>query len=450
MRKVLLALPLVASASWAGSTYYAGTQAQPAYEKLLADLNQAANGLFILESASYSAGFTESFATTNVKLLHSDQPMLFQLRHDINHSPVGSDPQGARFSASSITTTLAADSLQNEEIKEVLNKFDGGQPFTLYTDIGFTGNVITDFHLHSLSMDYEQGNISFDGGRFEATSDSGKIDVSGVIGQIAMDNGAGNLFNIAESNAQFDLQRVGTGIYTGEQRITFPNISITDTAMGSTIGIADSVFSSQASLQGENFDSTSSFSVAKILSPLPLNSFSWDAKISGLSLTGLEKHTDTMNRFMRVSGSESNTATDIHGELMSAYKGLLNPGAEFTSDIVFTNDGGNVNGDFGIKFKGDGSVSGMDNMQTLADVLQAISVNLDLQADATAIEMTPAAMFMMHPVAQQYLTSDGSRYSSNISVADLMLSVNGVQQSLEYYLGDELYEPLDLSSMADY
>ena len=57
---------------------------------------------------------------------------------------------------------------------------------------------------------------------------------------------------------------------------------------------------------------------------------------------------------------------------------------------------------------------------------------------------------MMHPVAQQYLTSDGSRYSSNISVADLMLSVNGVQQSLEYYLGDELYEPLDLSSMADY
>ena len=157
MRKVLLALPLVASASWAGSTYYAGTQAQPAYEKLLADLNQAANGLFILESASYSAGFTESFATTNVKLLHSDQPMLFQLRHDINHSPVGSDPQGARFSASSITTTLAADSLQNEEIKEVLNKFDGGQPFALYTDIGFTGNVTTDFHLHSLSMDYEQG-----------------------------------------------------------------------------------------------------------------------------------------------------------------------------------------------------------------------------------------------------------------------------------------------------
>ena len=450
MRKVLLALPLVASASWAGSTYYSGTQAQPAYEKLLADLNQAASGVFILESASYSAGFTESFATTNVKFMHTDQPMLFQLRHDINHSPVGSDPQGARFSASSITTTLAADSLQNQEIKEVLNKFDGGQPFTLYTDVGFTGNVTTDLHLHSLSMDYEQGNISFDGGRFEATSDSGKIDVSGVIGQIAMDNGVGDLVHIAESNAQFDLQRVATGIYTGEQRITFPDITFTDTAMGSTISIAKSVLSSVASLNGDNVDSKSSFSVAEIQSPLPLNGFSWDGRISGLSLNGLENYTNSMNRIMRMPEDGNVDAEAIEAELMAAYKGLLNPGAEFTSEIVVTNDGGNVNGDFGIKFNGDGSVSGIDNMQTLADVLQAISINLDLQADTAAIEMTPAAMFMMHPVAQQYITSDGSKYSSNISVADLMLSVNGVQQSLEYYLGDELYEPLDLSSIADY
>ena len=115
MRKVLLALPLVASASWAGSTYYAGSQAQPAYEKLLADLNQAASGMFILESASYSAGFTESSAITNVKLLHIEEPVIFQLQHSINHSPVGTDPEGARFSASSITTTINADSLQDND-----------------------------------------------------------------------------------------------------------------------------------------------------------------------------------------------------------------------------------------------------------------------------------------------------------------------------------------------
>ena len=56
----------------------------------------------------------------------------------------------------------------------------------------------------------------------------------------------------------------------------------------------------------------------------------------------------------------------------------------------------------------------------------------------------------MHPMAQQYIRMDGGKYSSNIAVADLMLTINGDQQPLEYYLGESLYEPLDFSAMSDY
>ena len=450
MKKVLLALPLVAGASWAGSTYYAGTQAQPAYEKLLADLNQAATGVFVLEAENYTAGFTESTATTNVMFMHVDQPVLFQLQHEINHSPVGTDPEGARFSASSITTTLLTDALHNADLQEFFTRFDGGKPFVMYTDVGFSGNVTTDLQLSSLSMEYEDGSINFEGGRYEGISDSGKIDVNGMLGKISLDNGSGRLINIAESSANFDLLRVASGVYAGDQKITFPDISFTDVALGSTVTITDTLISSSTEINGDTLDSETNVSVAMIDSPLPLNSLSWDASVRDLSINGLENYTTTMNRITTYSHENTYDVSNLEIDLMSAYKGLFTPGMRFSNTMTFTNDGGDVVGNIRFKFNGDGSASGLDNVVTGADLLQAIVINLDLEADAAAIDLTPAAMFMMHPMAQQYIRNDSGKYTSNISVADLMLSINGEAQPLEMYLGQELYEPLDLSAMADY
>ena len=40
MKKLLAVLPLVAGASWAGTTYYSGSQTRDAYDQLLAQLGQ--------------------------------------------------------------------------------------------------------------------------------------------------------------------------------------------------------------------------------------------------------------------------------------------------------------------------------------------------------------------------------------------------------------------------
>lgn len=451
MKKILLALPLVAGASWAGSTYYAGTQAQPAYEKLLADLNQAAGGAFVLEMSDYQAGFTESVATTNVKLMHTDQPSLFQLKHQINHSPVGSDPEGARFSASNIATTLNRDTISDEDVRDFIAKFDDGRPFILYTDVGFNGDVTSSLQISSLSMDYENGTINFDGGRYEAFSDNGKVDVSGYLGQLALDNGSGALFTMAQSSAELDLLQVAAGVYTGDQQFTLPSITYNDSSSGIVVGVEDISFNSSASLHGDKLDTESVVSVAKIDAPVPLNSMVWDSRLNGLSLEGLEQYLTAWNDVMRMAtADETYDIEEIESQMMNAYKGLLTPGSKFTNKITMTNDGGDVVGDIGIVFHGDGTPSGIDNMTTVADVLQSIVINLDLDADTAAIDLTPAAMFMMHPMAQQYIRMDGGKYSSNIAVADLMLTINGDQQPLEYYLGESLYEPLDFSAMADY
>lgn len=451
MKKLLLALPLVAGASWAGSTYYAGTQAQPAYEKLLANLNEAAAGVLTLENHEYNAGFTHSTAITNVQLAGLPEPVLIQLKHEIQHTPVGADPQGARFSASSIVTTLQQDAIDDEFITELLAGFDGSEPFVLYSDVSFTGNVNSDLQLSKLSMESDAGNFSFNGGRFETTTHENKIDISGVVGQFDFEDSQGNSVTIAESITKFDLLQIGKGLYTGDQLMKFPSMSLTSEMQGFDVKIEDIVFDSVTTLEGDDINSTTSLSVAAINSPLPLNSLDWEFALSGLPVKGFEKYMSTMNKLGSMQSEDWPDSSTVEAELQEAFTGLLSPGTNVTNKLVLTNDGGDVIGDINVSFLGDGSATGLDTMTTVGDLLRAITVNVDLDADAPAIDLTPAAMFMMHPMAQQYIVSDGQKYSSTISVANLMLDVNGDLQPLDFMLGDTLEQPLDFSSaMADY
>ena len=452
MKKLLLALPLVAGASWAGSTYYAGTQAQPAYEKLLSDLNETAAGLFVLETDQYTAGFTQSTAITNVKLQGLPEPVLLKLQHDIQHTPIGSDPKGARFSASSITTTLLQDNIENEALRRIVASFEGGEPFVLYSDVAFNGNVTSDLQLNKITTATDSGTFSFDGGRYESTSHNDQIIISGVLGQINFKDISGNGVTIARSTSNFDLVSVAQGVYTGEQLVTFPSVQLKSEMWGQNISIKDFILDSSSNVNGETLNTKTGLAIASIDSPLPLNSVDWTFELEGLSVNGLERYIAEMNRLSELDDSDwNNNPSAFEANIKDAFAGLLSPGTVFTNKLTLSNDGGDVISDMNVSFPGDGSGSGLDSVATVRDLLQSVTVDLALNADAPAIDMTPAAMFMMHPVAQQYIVTDGQTYTSTINIADLMLDINGNLQSLEPMLGSQLDMPLDFSSaMADY
>lgn len=451
MKKLLLALPLVAGASWAGSTYYAGTQAQPAYEKLLADLNEAAGGMFTVETQEYTAGFTHSTAITNIKLHGLPDAELIKLKHEIQHTPLGADPQGARFSASSIVTTWMHEAMDGDTVREIVAGFEGGEPFVLHTDVSFSGDVVSDLALSKFSMETDTGTLSFDGGRYESTSNDIKTDISGVLGRFTFVDTQGNGVTIAESSSSFDLLKVGKGIYTGDQLMTVPSIIVKNEMMGDDIKIEDLIFSSVSALDAGDINSKTSLSVANISSPMPLNAVNWEFALKGLSVNGLEQYMTTMNKLASEQSADWQHTAAFEAQLKEALAGVLSPGTTLTNTLTLSNDGGDVIGDINVSFLGDGSATGMDAMTTVGDLLRAITVNVDLDADASAINMTPAAMFMMHPMAQQYIVSDGQKYVSAISIADLTLDINGNLQSLDEMLGEQLNQALDFSSaMADY
>ncbi len=446
MKKVLLALPLVAGASWAGSTYYSGTQAQPAYEKFVSELNAATVESFVLDVAEYDAGFTTSTAVTNVRLYGEPDAVLFQLKHDIQHSPIGSDSQGARFSASSITTTLVKDKIESNEVLQIIASFDSGEPFVLYTDVEFTGDLVSDLQLHSLDWrSDDDGAISFEGGRFKATSAGGKIDISGVLGAIDVSDDAGNVLTVAESTSKFDLLQVANGVFTGDQSIVFPSVEFKG-EMGIEFSLIDAVLDSVAALDGDKVNTSMGLSVAKISSPLPLNSVDWEIDVNGLSVKGLENYVTAVNDIVNTTDTG-----DISAQLKEAYTGLITPGVDVINKLILTNDGGDIVGDINLSFLGDGTASGMDSIATVGDLLESMKFSVTLDADQPAIELTPAAMFMMHPMAQQYIVNEGDKYTADIHIANLMLDVNGNIQPLSQLIGDQLNTPLDfLSAMADY
>lgn len=441
MRKLLLLLPLVAGASWAGTTYYSGSQTQPAYDKLLSQLNQMKP--FTVVSEEYNAGFMQSTAITKVTVSSAeDAEVLFRLKHVIDHSPVGVDAAGTRVGANSVMTTLMIEDMPGE----ISAGFNGEEPLVLHTRVNMSGDTVNELDIAKFSLQEDGESFEFGGGNYQITSDAaGRVFGEGILQAISITDDVGTKINVAASPTVIDLQRVSESIYSGEYSISFPSIVVSAPATGMEFDIKDIKLSSASQIEAGLYSGDAALVVGSLQSPLPVNSASWTFSMHDFSLDGLQKFNDTVQSLsvMDPDSLSEQAQEDVVASVVDAYKSLITPGIGIKNEIKATNDGGDMSLLTAIQFKGDGSVSGTENMFTVRDLLQALTANVVLDADAAAVNQTPLAMMMMHPIASQYVLDDGVKYKSDIKVADLILDANGDPQSLEMMLGGMLETPLD-------
>jgi len=447
MRKLLLALPLVASASWAGTTYYAGSQTQPAYDKLISQLNEFKP--FTVESEQYNAGFLTSTAIT--KVMNSNGPgakTLFRLQHVIEHSQVGVDGNGARIGASTIHTTLIVDEHSQEAMK-VMAAFNNQQPIELFTRVGISGQVTNDLVMNPFSINQQGTQASFEGGRYTINSnESGAINGSGTMGAIVLTEDEVE-YSVAASEGKFDLQRLSTGIHSGSYSFDIPQIEILAKAAGMDIGLADIKIASDSIFENELMQSNVLVEIGAIDSPLDLDSASYEFEFGGLSMQAMQGYVENMQNVALV-GAEPAEMDSMVTSAMAGYKALISRGANIGINLAMSNSGGAIETSFDATFKGDGSVSGYDSIATMRDLANALALRLQLNADEAALNATPAAMLLMHPMAQDYLVYDGFSYAADIKASELILDVNGNPQSLEDMLGGMLEMPLDMSMLSGF
>ncbi len=437
MRKLLLALPLVAGVSWAGTTYYSGSQTQPAYERLLEQLNQLKP--FTVVSEEYNAGFVKSTAITKVMgSSAADAKVLFRLKHVIDHSPVGVDAAGTRVGANSVVTTLLIDTMP----QEVVDGFRGQEPLVLHTRVNLSGNTINELNIASFTLQKDGRVFEFGGGNYQITSEAtGRLTGDGLLQALHIKDEKDVEIDMAPSSLKFDLQMFSMSLYTGSYSMDFPSVTVSVPDPGVDVEIRDIQLSTDSDIKDGLYNAYVALTINELTAPVPINSADWRFEMRNISVAGLEKYAQTARTVVSLDTADDPSA--VRSSLKDALKVLITPGVGLTNNLSVTNEGGTIALNAALDFKGDGAPGGTDNLQTVRDLVQALTARVQLDADVDAINMTPLAMLMGHPLASQYIVDDGVKYTSDIKVADLILDANGDPQSLEMMLGGMLDMPLD-------
>lgn len=448
MKKLLLALPLIAGTSWAGTAYYAGSSTKDAYTDLLLQLNEFKP--FTLVNEQYSAGIANSTAITNVMASSSpDAELLFQLHHDINHSPVGLDDSGVRFGAATIKTSLVLSKASSTTASDLFKGFTSPDPLVINTNVKFDGTATHQLLVSAFSSSNDAGNLRFDGMDYTAAINGTTITGEGSMGALSVNSAEMN-FKLTPGVIDVDLEKHTNGIYAGSYGISFEKLSIKSAAMPFNVGVQAINFSSDSEITGTNLNSNVYLSVGNIDSPLPIKNIAMEVGTQNISIEGMSDYIKTMSRFSALDETNASNPEFINQWLSSMTK-VLGPKAGATYNIDIRNDGGNANVQFALGIIDESSPNypqlGLASLTTVRDLLDIMQAELHFTADSAALDATPLAGFLMSPKAEQFIVADGATYQSNIKMKDLIVDINGNPLSLELIMGDTLDMPL--SAMAE-
>lgn len=443
MKKLLIAIPLVAGASWAGASYYAGAQTQSGYDQLLAQLNELKP--FTLVNEEYYAGVASSTAITKVmESAAADAKVLFRLHHAINHSPIGMNDNGVRVGAATIVTTLVKDDSLPEVFLANISDFKELEPFQINTEVGFDGTTINQFLVSAYERQYDDVNVVFDGIDYTSTIQGDSFVGAGTVGKLSVRADDGELI-VSAGAIQTDLTRIGQAMYTGKYGVVFDDISYSGQEMLDSVKLKTISLNSDTTINNGSLDSMAALSVLEINSPMPINSAGFEVAVKGLSIAGLQSYVEHASQ-ISVVDSILMSDPDVVMDMLESYKSVIGPGASLDYAFNVSNDGGDANVSYGISVVEASSpnypVGGFDSVSTIRDVLNMVKFEAHLDADVAAIDQSPIAMFMGAPEAQQYIVSDGIKYTADVTVSDLIVDINGNPLSLELIVGEMLDMPL--------
>lgn len=451
-RTLLLAVPAIAAiagGSWAGTTLYSGNESRAAYDRVVADLNDSL-GLTLINS-SYSPGFLRSEAITDVRLSSApDAKVVAQLRHVIEHSPVGA---GAELSASRVTTTLVSEELRNGEYAEIFEAFGGAEPVQLLSQVGFGGTVSNELTIAAARFVDDSGVTTTSEPavwNIDVTEDGSFIG-SGNWGGATVNSGDIKI-TIAASSDSFNYQRVSSAVYEGSYDLSIPEVSANVSQLGMSVGARGLSAHMSSDVQSGLMSVKYSTAIADLDAPIALDSFSLEGIMGGIDISIMERLRDIETQITLGGFDQSEEIADqLAAQYASALGDMVKPGTYLGYTLELGNASGNASADIHVTFEGDGSPTGHDLLTspsgTGADLLRALRIEMNVDAPGDVLALTPAAMFIDPAMLAPWLMVeyDGS-VQGTVVMDDLVLDANGQAMPLEMMLGDRLYEPLDFAS----
>ncbi len=434
MKKLLAVLPLVAGAAWAGTTYVAGIQAEPAYIDLIAQLNEKSPVPIVAES--YEQGYLQSTAVTRImSSAEPDAKVLFKLKHEIDHSTVAVDEGGPRVGKSAIKTTLVLDEITDPDLLKLVSAFNGQDPIELFTSVGVNGASGSLLRVNAMALSEPEAEVTFGGADLQFTIDEQKsIKGDGVLQPLSFVdriNGGGMQSN--EGSIEVDLSRHASGIYAGTQSYRLGSITFSRPSQGVQVGLNGLLIESDVSLDNGKADSRFRWMVDEIESPLPINSLAFDGGVAGLSVEAIAE----LQKIQRNQIDDPMDDAQIEALANKVISGFLQAGASLDWQLELFNDGGTATNQ--LLLQRVDQAADVTIHTTVGELVRSMSGDVSLDADAAAINEVPmVAGLLQVPPVTDFITFDGNRYSGQLTLADGVLNLNGNALPLELMLGDML------------
>ena len=440
MKKLLIALPLVAGVAVAGTSHYAGTQTENEYEQLLKQLNSILPFEFINET--YESGLGSSTAITKVMSDgDADAELLFRLHHDIHHASVRMNDDGLKLGTVTIDTTLQD---MDELPPDVLAALTDDKVFELKTDVRFDGQMTNALMVSGMELTDKGETVSWSGITMDAVTEGNSTTGSGSMGSINYsDASVGGTASVEDSQFAIDVQNQGDNIFTGSGDVTFNNISVMNPAtMGEPVTVESIVFDSSTDRDGDAINGLSSFNINGIAAPVPLKNASLDVEVDGILMEGLRQYNSLFEAI--ATGSQAVMVNEeLRSKFIGAVRAMVEPGTGLKLALVLDNDEGDAGADMRIGVKeasADGmSADALDNILTGRDLLNVLAVNGELDADTAALEQTP--IMMMLGAAGEFLSVSDESITSSVELKGTTLVVNGVELPLDTMAGGMLDVP---------
>jgi len=443
MKNLLLALPLIAGVSWAGTTLYSGAQTQPAYNRLLAQLNNSK--ILAVKSVEYEAGFTSSTAITEVRLNNSKTDERVYLQHKINHSPVSMVPENARFGAAKIVTTLMVDKFEDEDTKAFFKSFDTGEPLVVHTDVAIDGTTASEITINAFdqSNDDNDINIKTSGATLNLlTTATGSVSGDGSVRETVFSDGATKAFKMLGNQIKLDFEKIEEAFFNAKFDMTLDEVLVTDKSISEQpiFQLKDAYFGMDQQLTNDKPYLKQSVGIKRLTSDfVPLKSVDLTTELADFSIDEALANADL---FRTLKTSEDFATWVQTDEFVSLLRATFIPDTSISINANAKTTQGDADAAIKLWFAGNGTADGYTGMVTTGDLAKAIAGTAKIHADKSALMMTPLGGMLEDSIAQIYLKITDDTVSLDAKLEELILTLNGQMLPLEFMAGDVLQMPL--------
>jgi len=443
VKSLIVALPLIAGATWAGTSYFAGAQSEAGYDQFLSQTN-AANFL-TFEKESFEQGLTTSKAVTVVKESSApDAEVLFRLAHDINHSSVQLNDNSPSVGTATIRTTLVDGSI-NSRYDNIHSFFTGDEPIEIITRAGVAGHVASEITLGALTLTSgEKETATVEETKITLTNDADRIVGDGAIGAVVINSTDGSSATISASIVSFDLAT--EQMQTSDSHLSVKTDEITaQTPYQNTPITANGLqLSFNSDVEGDQIDYLASINIDAIdtgstptIDTAPVTSGSLEIATNNFKIQAIRDY------YGFLEGVDGNNFESFSSEYLHEFVKLATKNIELVMNLDLNNSAGNANATFNIAFIGDQSASGRDTIVTGKDLANAIKVEADVVADKAALALTPAVAMMQSPPAQFAFEDQGDQWVSRLRATGLTAQINNEIIQLGDLTGGLLELPLE-------